>query len=1045
MWTSTTKFSQGNGRQGETKNVGEVSNDINEIEFIFDEQPQKGPDFDLSSSNKIEPTHIQAQNRITSDIIAQIQALDNKDALTGFTQGAATKSGKRQCYIGEFGINLHVPEMSDLVDEKERFVYRTVDITRLSSSPLGFFIRQGDGLFKKCGIFVSRVSEGSVVDANGLLEVGDEIVQVNGVDVAGFSLDDVVQMIKIPKRLVLTVKTNSYLYKRNLSVGDEFAFIATSDKKVEKRSPNTAKIRGKTRADSYNDPGNQSKQTSQTETQNFDVGSNTNETINSTRPTSPSTNSSTIEDLIEAIRTQNSRSRRGHHEHEELFQPGCTQNSSSNASDNLKLSDKTSDSVTRKALNDISPRKPPLIANRKSSTLTPATTVNLVFDDSEELTLTAPAPGIYGEWERKTKDDDTLKVHTITSGLRTPPESPGQSPKARRKLPSVPTENSRLTRPSAENIAGTPSAKPLLNLPGEPRSRRMLPTPPPSPVSQHKASTTVPSSSDKEDQKANRNSWSGPLERERGEERSAGVSPTRKEAGLSISHLLNAFAFRSHQEGNGDYDKGKNTHESSVNVNNSSAEAHWPFRKDRHDSDILEQQRHSMLLHSYAFGSSHPPGGIRKLVSRSSQPNLIVKEDPVKPKHSTLSFPDDTENPKHPLRLNRRRASLASVTDKSLANHLASHYLADSDRIRSEAEADFLIFPDDYGDTNLRSSHAVSGMVSLHLIKATNLQFADRKLLEKKKKVHCAVEMDFERKAFTSSKRASKTLTWDEMFDVEVQHGREICLSCFTSSHEFNKPVAKVSFNLAPFVRCGQRHKVVFRMHPQGALHVEMEFIEMKTLLQRAPSQRESGVFGFQLNVTSRIENSSVPLIVRKCVEEIDKRGLSTQGLYRISGNARRKRLLHAQFDEDSSAVDLSEENYPDINVIAGILKDYLRELPEPLITPSMSKMLVKAAQDHVQDKDLLSQKRLLSKLLVQLPEINRETLVYLLNHFARVTAQKDNNKMDAHNLSVCFGPLLLCPPANLTESKDLLNLKLHNKVVEFLFFLWTNAGLQIS
>ena len=271
----------------------------------------------------------------------------------------------------------------------------------------------------------------------------------------------------------------------------------------------------------------------------------------------------------------------------------------------------------------------------------------------------------------------------------------------------------------------------------------------------------------------------------------------------------------------------------------------------------------------------------------------------------------------------------------------------------------------------------------------------------------------------------------------------EKCVSlALFASHDFDKPVTKASFNLSPFVRCGQQHNVVFRMHPQGAIHLKMEFIEMKTLLKRAPSDRISGVFGFQLNVTSRNDNASVPLIVRKCVEEIEKRGLLAVGLYRISGNARRKRQLKAQFDEDSTAVDLSEDSYPDINVIAGILKDYLRELPEPLITESLSKLLINAAKEQVQDQDLASQKRVLSKLLVQLPQNNRETLVYLLNHFLRVIAEKETNKMDARNLSVCFGPVLLCPPANITEGKDLLDLKLHIRIVEFLIYLWRNTNV---
>ncbi|EDO38242.1 predicted protein, partial [Nematostella vectensis] len=190
-------------------------------------------------------------------------------------------------------------------------------------------------------------------------------------------------------------------------------------------------------------------------------------------------------------------------------------------------------------------------------------------------------------------------------------------------------------------------------------------------------------------------------------------------------------------------------------------------------------------------------------------------------------------------------------------------------------------------------------------------------------------------------------------------------------------------------------------------VHVELEFTELKTLLKRVQSSKKSGVFGFRLNVTSELEQSSVPLLVRKCVLEIEKRGLESVGLYRISGNARRKKELRGFFDENSEAVDISEENCPDINVITGILKDYLRELPEPLITEKMTEGLRKAAKNEIQDKKVDEQKQVMSELLSGLPDPNRHTLVFILNHLRHVMEKKEFNKMDARNLSVCLAPVM--------------------------------------
>lgn len=1048
-----------------------VVSELNEIEFSFRDEGPMARKTSLNGYNTSEIDNTRAQKvawkSLTSDVVAKVQEIDQdvgnmqkRSELATTVPNNVEEKGLRSKKIND-GRRLEVKQ-EDQLDETGRYIIRNVPIVKHSTLPLGFFIRQGDGLFRKYGIFVSRIARGSVVEANGLLRVGDEIVAVNHVDVEGFSLDDVVRLIQIPRKLILTIKTNASVFKRSSSVGESYSYVTTNIGKTEKGSSREYRPQNKaSRARNCSEPSNHSKQTMQTETEALNVDKNANEPRDFSRSSVRSEGSSTIEDLINAIRAQNTRfqnAKRGL-EHAGSFPLDQSQLSKSEEEARSVKSSQTRQTgrlprnpgiPTRKPSADsiiLSKRTPPTAA-RKSSTLTPVTTVNLIFDDPDDYNSANPTSQKINAEKDSISEDDSVDVVSAIMNSRSLPGSPGGSPKMRRRLPSVPSDSRRSSRSVSDRSLGESdnessasssptAANPLLSVPVEPRSRRMLPTPPPSPVAAHKESPSVTEqkaqlSSERQDsRKSSRKGGSGLSDSESPEDKSSTLSPSRRDSGLSLSNIFNALHLRNHSDTNDLTEKSKDRHgERTESYKIPSLAQQSILKGETLHEKIFDQQKSSML---------QPPSLPRRLASRSSQPNLLVavQEEQTKPNGKLSLATNSRFSP-----LTKRRASLTSISDKSLTNQLADKNMIDSDLLRSEAEDGFMIFPDDYSGHNLLSSHAVSGMVSLHIIKATNLQFADKKLLEKKKKVFCAVEVDFERKAFTSSKKASKILMWDEMFEVEIQHGREVCLSCFTSSHEYDKPVGKVSFNLSPFVRVGKQHKVLFRMNPQGAIHIEMEFIEMKTLLKRAPSDRKSGVFGFQLNVTSRNDNASVPLVVRKCVEEIEKRGLSAQGLYRISGNARRKKQLHAQFDEDSTAVDLSEENYPDINIIAGILKDYLRELPEPLITESLSKLLIRAAQDQVQNQDQAAQKRLLSKFLVQLPQNNRETLVYLLNHFMHVIAEKDTNKMDAHNLSVCFGPVLLCPPANLTESKDLLDLKLHIKVVEFLFYLWKNASM---
>lgn len=67
-----------------------------------------------------------------------------------------------------------------------------------SKQPLGFYIRWGtrlrfnpNSVEKVSGIFISRLVPGGLADSTGLLRVNDEVLEVNGIEVVGKTLDQV--------------------------------------------------------------------------------------------------------------------------------------------------------------------------------------------------------------------------------------------------------------------------------------------------------------------------------------------------------------------------------------------------------------------------------------------------------------------------------------------------------------------------------------------------------------------------------------------------------------------------------------------------------------------------------------------------------------------------------------------------------------------------------------------------------------------------------------------------------------------------------------
>lgn len=83
-----------------------------------------------------------------------------------------------------------------------------------SHKPLGFYIRDGvsvrvtpQGVEKVPGVFISRLVRGGLAESTGLLGVNDEILEVNGIDVGGKSLDQVTDMmVANSHNLIVTVK-----------------------------------------------------------------------------------------------------------------------------------------------------------------------------------------------------------------------------------------------------------------------------------------------------------------------------------------------------------------------------------------------------------------------------------------------------------------------------------------------------------------------------------------------------------------------------------------------------------------------------------------------------------------------------------------------------------------------------------------------------------------------------------------------------------------------------------------------------------------------
>ncbi|GFO18093.1 rho GTPase-activating protein 100f-like [Plakobranchus ocellatus] len=335
-------------------------------------------------------------------------------------------------------------------------------------------------------------------------------------------------------------------------------------------------------------------------------------------------------------------------------------------------------------------------------------------------------------------------------------------------------------------------------------------------------------------------------------------------------------------------------------------------------------------------------------------------------------------------------------------------------------------------------SGGLDGLLSVHIMSGQGLKSSKTSLRD----LYCVVAVDSLNKARTMIRTGAINFDWDEAFDVDLEDSKEVSFLIYHWDPHFKHRLCFHGSILLPgYVLSSHKRHVAIKLEPKGILFVTLLYKEPAISLQRLPSVRKNALFGVELETVILREASglNVPRLVHKCVLEVERRGLETVGIYRLCGSARRKAMLREAFQIDSAGVDLSAENVSDIHVITGVLKDYLRELPEPLFTNALYQMLVDALSVRMPCDPEGSAKLMLS-ILECLPSANQDTMALLLNHLRRIAAHSEKNKMGIDNLAICFGPVLLCPAPNSTPD-PLLDFRKHIEVLRYLLEIWDYDG----
>ncbi|MGH0144199.1 UNVERIFIED_CONTAM: hypothetical protein FKN15_047059 [Acipenser sinensis] len=273
--------------------------------------------------------------------------------------------------------------------------------------------------------------------------------------------------------------------------------------------------------------------------------------------------------------------------------------------------------------------------------------------------------------------------------------------------------------------------------------------------------------------------------------------------------------------------------------------------------------------------------------------------------------------------------------------------------------------------------------------------------------LYCTLEVDsfgyFVNKAKTRVYRDTTEPNWNEEFEIELEGSQTLRLLCYEKCYN------KTRLNK-------EDGESTDRIMGKGQIQLDPQALQDKD---------------WQRTVIS----------MNGCVEEIERRGMEEVGIYRVSGVATDIQALKAAFDANNKDVSVMMSEM-DVNAIAGTLKLYFRELPEPLFTDDLYPNFA----GGIALSDSVAKESCMLNLLLSLPEPNLVTFLFLLDHLKRVAENEIINKMSLHNLATVFGPTLLRPsekdskiPANPTQPitmSDSWSLEVMSQVQVLLYFL---------
>ncbi|XP_030347872.1 protein FAM13A isoform X4 [Strigops habroptila] len=199
-------------------------------------------------------------------------------------------------------------------------------------------------------------------------------------------------------------------------------------------------------------------------------------------------------------------------------------------------------------------------------------------------------------------------------------------------------------------------------------------------------------------------------------------------------------------------------------------------------------------------------------------------------------------------------------------------------------------------------------------------------------------------------------------------------------------------------------------------------------------------VFGVSLLELQQqgLSKNGIPIIVWNIVEYLTQHGMTQEGLFRVNGSMKMVEQLRLQY-ERGEEVELVKDG--DVYSAASLLKLFLRELPDGIITSALHPRFIQLYQDARNDMQKESN---LKELLKELPDAHYCLLKYLCQFLIKVAEHHVENRMNLCNLATVFGPNCFHVPSGFEgiKEQEICN-KIMTKMLENYNTLFELDGLK--